>query len=103
MMLPITAIACLAIGLLAGYGIATRIPREASVRKDEKSERTVPETPSSGVLPRRRPPAKTAPAPAEKLELQSDPAVEEMKVVLLGLLNTLNTAVAHLQEGSDSV
>lgn len=101
MMLPITAIACLAIGLLGGYGIATRIPREASVRKDEKSERTVLETPSSGVLPRRRPPAKTAPAPAEKLELQSDPAVEEMKVVLLGLLNTLNTAVAHLQEGSD--
>jgi hypothetical protein len=90
-MLSVTALACLAIGLFAGYAVAARVTEKQAHSSSKNASAT--EAAST-----------TAPSAAagdtEKI-LRQDPVFEEMKVVLIGLLTTLDTAIAHLQEGSE--
>lgn len=92
-MLAVTALACLAIGLFTGYGIASRIAETTASRQTDSSSASASSQ------------ASAADRSGSKLdaeqELPQDPVLDEMKLVLIGLLNTLDTAIARLQEGTD--
>ena len=91
-MLAPVALACLAIGAVLGYSVASRIPQQTG----PLSNRPLPEEPL--VNPARE----VTPAPHNSNEVPyKDPMLEEMRVVLIGLLSTLTAAVEHIQEGSD--
>lgn len=95
-MLAITALACLVIGLVTGYGIASRIHQEPLSQKPKKKIHKEPN--SEPLVP--PPLAPQAPSGAGSQSLD-DPVIDEIKIFLLGLLNTLNTANENLLDGSD--
>ncbi|HIA46504.1 MAG TPA: GGDEF domain-containing protein [Candidatus Hydrogenedentes bacterium] len=93
-MLAVTARACLAIGLFTGYGIASRIAETTASRQTDSSSASASSQASAA--------DRSGSKPDAEQELPQDPALDEMKLVLIGLLNTLDTAIARLQEGTDN-
>jgi diguanylate cyclase len=95
-MLTATALAFLVIGLLAGYGVASRIPQASppppSPQEPQKTDIAQPVAPQVTV---------SSPSVNSKPLTLKDPVLDEITIVLLGLLNTLNTAIESLQSGSD--
>lgn len=94
LMLAITALACLAIGLFIGFNIASRVSDTSGSSSEVPS--VIKAVPVKVVEPE-----PIQQEPNGEYALQQDPAFEDMKVVLVGLLYTLDTAIAHLQKGSE--